>query len=437
MTTSPSTVTTNTSGDPITFAVLIPTATAGAHLITVSDGVNTAPATTTPNFTIQQKVVITSPSTKQGPVGTSVTVAGTGFSGAGVTADVTINGLPLASSVAIDSNGSFTGTGTVPSLTSGDKTVSASDGAGNTADYTDTFKVTPTLAVSPTSGLPGATVTLTGSGWLDTPVVVVTFAGGSPANVDPDINGVINTSYQIPTAATAGVKTVVGTQGTTTASTTFTVVARALTLTPNSGPRGTTVLITGSNMTLGGTIAVGALDFKGNDWNTAVINIDSAGTLFPTTLVVPTNETDAPVGANTVQATDNGGLIAYGTFTVTKPTILVTPATGARNSSLTITGAGWLAGATVTLTFNYTTTLGGTSSTSITTIPDANGNIAAAMNVPADAKAADHTIAANDVKGNSASSVVFTVPGAIITVTPAEGPVGTSVTVTGSGSRLR
>ena len=238
MTTSPTTVTTNTLGDPITFAVLIPTATAGLHLITVTDGVNTAPATTTPNFTVLQKVVITSPTAKKGPVGTSVSVAGTGFSGAGVTADVTIGGKPLASGVPVDSNGSFTATGTVPSLTSGAQTVSASDGAGNTADYTEDFTVTPTMVLTPASGLPGATVTLTGSGWLDTPLVVVTFAGGSPVNVDPDINGVINTSYQIPVAATAGVKTVVGTQGTTTSSTTFTVAARVLTLTPSSGPGG-------------------------------------------------------------------------------------------------------------------------------------------------------------------------------------------------------
>jgi hypothetical protein len=428
VTTAPTTVTADAGGDA-TFAMAIPAATAGAHTISVTDGVNTASAT----FTVLQKVAITSPATKQGPVGTSVTVAGTGFSGAGVTADVTIGGLPLASGVAVDSNGSFTATGTVPSLTSGDKTVSASDGAGNIADVTDTFKVTPTLSVSPNSGLPGVEVALSGSGWPASSTVTITFAGGSAQNFTSTSTGALSATYQIPVAATAGVKTIVGTSGTFTASTTFTVVARTLTLTPNSGPRGTTVLITGSNMTPGGTIAAGDLQFKGNAWNTAVINIDSAGTLFPTTLAVPANSTDAPVGANTVQATDSGGLIAYGTFTVTRPTISVSPETGPRNSSLTITGAGWLAGATVTLTFNYTNTLGAAASTSITTIPDGNGNIAAAMNVPADAKAGEHSIAATDIKGNSAAGAAFTVPGAIITVTPAEGPVGTSVTVTGSG----
>jgi hypothetical protein len=55
------------------------------------------------------------------------------------------------------------------------------------------------------------------------------------------------------------------------------------------------------------------------------------------------------------------------------------------------------------------------------------------MTVPADAKAAKHTVSAVDTKLNTATAAEFTVPGAIITVDPAEGPVGTSVTVTGSG----
>ena len=433
MTTAPTTVTTDVAG-AVTFAVLIPTATAGLHLITVTDGVNTAPATSTPNFTVLQKVVITSPTSKMGPVGTSVTVSGTGFSGAGVTADVTIGTAALVSGVPVDNNGSFTGTGTVPSLTSGGKTVSASDGAGNTADVTDTFTVTPTMVLTPASGLPGATVTLTGSGWLDTPLVVVTFAGGSPVNVEPDSNGVINTSYQIPVAATAGVKSVAGTQGTTTASTTFAVSPRALTLTPSSGPGGTKVVLTGSNMTHNGTIAAAALTFNSVQWATSQISIDSAGTIFPTTLYVPAG---LVAGTYTVQATDSGSLIAYGTFTVNKPTIALNPTTGAINTSFTVTGNGWLpgttTGATVTITFNYTNTTPAAVSTSLTTTPDGSGNIAAAVTVPADAAAGFATVSAVDQKSNSALSATFTVPGAIVTVTPATGAAGTTVSVAGSG----
>lgn len=437
MTTAPATVTTD-AGGAVTFAVLIPTATAGAHTISVSDGVNTSTA----SFNVLQKVVITSPTSKSGPVGTSVTVSGTGFSGAGVTADVTITSnapgsLPkvLVAGVPVDNTGSFTGTGTVPQMGSGAATVSASDGAGNVADVLDTFTVTPTMTLTPNSGLPGDEVTLTGSGWPVAPATVtVTFAGASPATVSTDANGQINAAYTIPVAATAGVKTVTGTSGSVTATTTFTVIGRQLSLTPTSGPKGISVLVTGTNMTPGKKILAGLLTFAGAGWNTADINIDSAGTIFPTTLVVPTG---AALGANTVQATDEGGLIAYGTFTVSKPTIVLNPTSGSINSSFTITGAGWLpgttSGSTVQLTFSYTNTSGGAGSTALTTIPDGSGNIAAAITVPADAKAGTAMVSAADSKTNSATSATFTVPGAVIAVNPAQGPVGTSVTVTGSG----
>jgi hypothetical protein len=268
--------------------------------------------------------------------------------------------------------------------------------------------------------------------------VTITFAGGSAVSVPTDSNGLINSAYVIPVAATAGVKTVTGTSGAVTATTTFTVIGRQLTLTPVSGPKATTVLLTGANMTPGGTIAAASLLFGGVAWAgaPATINIDSAGTVFPTTLVVPTGAT---LGANTVQATDSGGLIAYGTFTVTKPTIALNPTTGSINSSFTITGTGWLpgtsSGSTVTLSFNYMTS--GTPSvaatTALTTIPDGSGNIAAAITVPADVKAGTATVTAADGKTNAATSATFTVPGAVITVNPSQGPVGTQATVTGSG----
>ena len=232
--------------------------------------------------------------------------------------------------------------------------------------------------------------------------------------------------------------------GANTGTTTFTVIARPLTLTPASGPRGTQVLITASSMTPStisppnskvdaGDLAIGIIG-----WNTTEITIDSAGVLSPTTLYVPTT---AVLGSNAVKATDNGAdlngatttdnISAEGTFTVTKPTIAISPASGPKGSSITVSGAGWLpgtiTGSTVQITFNGAIV--------VTTIPDAAGNIMAAINVPATALvgAGANTIAAADGNSNSATPATFTVPGAAISVSPTEGPVATSVTVTGSG----
>jgi hypothetical protein len=245
METSPATVQCSPTGDA-TFAVLIPISTAGMHTIAISDGVHTVTA----NFTVVPKVVVTSPSSKQGPVGTSVTVAGTGFSGVGVTANVTIGGMLLVSGVPVDSTGSFTATGTVPSMIPGNKVVSAADGAGYVAVVTDVFKVTPALILTPDSGMAGSWITVSGSNWPPLAMVSLTFAGLAWISVATASDGTISAPCQIPIAATPGVKAVSGTDGYgNTAVTTFTVVPRLLTLTPNSGPRGTEVLITGSSMT--------------------------------------------------------------------------------------------------------------------------------------------------------------------------------------------
>jgi len=183
--TLPSTVTANSNGDA-TFAVWIPTATNGLHLITVTDGTNTAPSTTTPNFTVQAQVVITSPNSKSGPYGTSVTVAGTGFSGGGVSATVTMGGQTLAVVPLVDSIGSFTATGTVPLIPSGAATVTATDSAGVTAAVTDQFNVTQKVVLSPDTGDVGTYVSIVGYGFTangSVPVGGITF-GGKPWNTN-------------------------------------------------------------------------------------------------------------------------------------------------------------------------------------------------------------------------------------------------------------
>jgi hypothetical protein len=394
------------------------------------------------DFTVTPKVVITSPASKTGPVGTSVTVSGTGFSGAGVTADVTMTDAlgtkVLAPGAVVDSTGSFTATGTVPSFTAGNKVVSAIDGAGNPATATDTFKVAPTLTLTPASGLAGSLLTVSGSGWK-AGTVALQFAGQVWVNVTAAADGTITpasgASKQVPIAASAGTKSVVGTDGDGNIGTaSFTVVARALTLTPNSGPMGTNVLVTGTNMTHDGTIAAGALTFGGVAWNTYPsvspypIKIDTSGTIFPTTLTVPGGAT---LGVNTVLATDSGTLIAQGAFTVTKPTITLNPTTGPKGTTVTITGAGWLPNSAVTVDFKVFGSA--TVLATLTTIPDGTGNIAASMAVPATAAVGANTFSAYDAKGNAAKDAAYTVPGAAITVTPTEGAVTTSVTVAGTG----
>jgi hypothetical protein len=307
---------------------------------------------------------------------------------------------------------------------SGAQVVTAADGAGNNADLNPaTFTVTPTLALSPMSGLAGSKVDITGSGWTASTAVDFMFGGGTWVSITAAADGTLDASGIATLAsATPGVKSVSGFDGTNTAAVNFTVEPRILNLTPPAGPMGTKVLITGGSMTPDGEIPQFFMAIGGTPWNTGgAITIDTGGVIAPTTLVVPAG---LVVGENIVGAQDTGGLQTGNIFIVTKPTVGVSPASGPRGSAVTVQGAGWVPNSTVTLNF---------AGALMTVIADSNGNIAAAMSVPATAVTGANALTAADAMGNAAEDAAFTVPSASITVSPNEGGPGDAVTISGTG----
>jgi hypothetical protein len=426
MTTAPAVVET-TVGGAATFAVLIPTATAGTHWVTITDGVNSKNVP----FTIIPKVRI---SPTKGPVGTAVTVTGSGFA-AGYTVSVKVGGKSLGSALS-DSTGAVTIAGTVPTLDAGAQAVTGQDLAGYSTSVATkaTFTVTPTLNLSPATGLGGSYVKVSGSGFEAGDTVSMYFAGvpwlnpaAAPYTFTASVDGRIGpTNLVAPAAAASGTTEVrAEDQSTNTATANFAVTSRPLTITPNSGPMGTRVMITGSSMTPDGTIAISALRIGGDAWNTAVVTIDTGGMIAPTTLNVLPGLT---YGTNVITATDNMSLTAAGIFTVARPTLAVSPASGPKGATVTITGAGWVPNKPVTISF---------AGNPWPVYADANGNIAAALQVPATAVAGANSVNANDgALGNAAAAPAFVVPSASIAVTPTEGQQGTAITITGSGFQV-
>ena len=318
---------------------------------------------------------------------------------------------------------------TVPTTMSGGaKRVSVTDSGGRTATRTFTVN-TPTMTIDPASGTPNTLVTVTGSNFKANDTIAIgglTFAGWTwnTAAITIDSSGSWIYSTKVPASAVAGTNPVIVISASgTTASAVFTASARALTLSPSSGPKGTKVTVTGSNMTPNGSIPVCGLRLGGICWNTDPIPIDSSGNLSPTTLEVPTSAT---VGANTVAAVDSGSLAASAVFTVTQPTISISPTSGYKGQTLTVAGAGWVPGSLglVTVTFNAVTRVAST--------PKADGTFIALFTVPVTAWSGQ-LVGASDAKGNSAASVAFLISDPSISIEPASGPPGTIVTVTGQG----
>ena len=168
------------------------------------------------DFTVIPVPSIASFTPLEGPVGTEVTIAGSGFGG--VTA-VSFNGTP-ASSFAIDSDSQIQAI--VPTgATSGP--ISVSDGinvAESSSSFTVVVPVTPTIGgFTPTSGPVGTVVTISGTGFSD--VTEVRFYG---ALADFVVDSDTQIQASVPAGATTGPISVTNPAGTATSAAAFQVV---------------------------------------------------------------------------------------------------------------------------------------------------------------------------------------------------------------------
>jgi len=144
----------------------------------------TVPAPTPTPTPIPTPSVTLSPTS--GGVGTLVQVSGTGFAHY-VAITATFDGFPVATGMSA-SDGNFVTTFTVPSFTAGSHTVSASAYPGEPAEATFTIRP-PSITLSPTSGLGGSLMTVSGTGFAPHVAITVFFDGHEVANGMIDSSG--------------------------------------------------------------------------------------------------------------------------------------------------------------------------------------------------------------------------------------------------------
>lgn len=170
------------------------------------------------------------------------------------------------------------------------------------------------IMLTPTSGPPGTQVTVSGTGYGSGTVVNIYFGGQFIRNVQADATGAIpaGTTFTVPNVAYATYNVTASSPGAS-ATTTFQVspATAAIQLTPNTGPSGSTVTLTGSGFQPGETLRV---YFGGAFLGT--VTATSTGTIpSSTTFTVPA----AANGAYTVTVTGSVAA-AQATFTVTSTT---------------------------------------------------------------------------------------------------------------------
>jgi len=340
---------------------------------------------------------LTSLSSTSGPIGTSITITGNNFRSTQGSSTVTFNG--VASTPTSWSNTSIA----VPvptGATTGSVVVTVGGQASNGIPFTVTPKIN---TLSPSSGAIGASITISGTSF-----------GATQGTSTVAFNGITTTPTSwsdtsivapVPVGAATG-PVVVTVAGNASNGVAFTVIPQISSLSPNSGPIGTSVTISGTNF--GATQGTSTITFNG----TAATPSSWAAT----TIVAP-----VPAGATTgpVVVTVGGQASAGVTFTIIPHINTLSPVSGPVGTSVTIAGSGFGATqGTSTVQFNGTTATPSSWSTTSIAVP-----------VPTGATSGPVVIT---VGGNVSNGVTFTVSPQISSLSPTFGPIGTVVTITGT-----
>ena len=395
---------------------------AGPYSISASDGSNTALTTFTVTAALSPQLSITSTPTT-GPVGTSATITGSGFSVGATINLVLFDGKTVTCSggkPTVGAGGAFTCTFNVPALGAGVYSVTAHDKTDGTIASTNSFTVTPQLIITsnPLNGPVGTSVKVSGSGFTTPGAItqvqfggtLVACQGGAPT---VGATGAFTCKFNAPDIAWGGYAVTAkdSTNGPIVSTNIFTVTA-TLKLSPALGPIGKLVTASGTGFTpgvvsfalAGGTIVGTCTALATGSFSSCSITI-AAG----------------PYGSDPVTAT-NAPSSAVASFTVAA-TLKLSPASGPVGTIVTASGTGFTPG---TIGF---TIAGGTVLGTCTALPTGSFS-ACSITITAGPHGADLVTAASTP---SSATALFKVTTPSLTLTKSAGPVGTVVTLTGSG----
>ncbi len=342
---------------------------------------------------------------------------------------------------------------TIPSAAPGTYLVRADIPASGAIEASVTFTVpTASISLSPTSGVPGTVITISGSGfttntagwvWFDINRDSVRDPGEPQASVTTTSTGAITpgTTLTVSTVAAGGYRVLadIPADGIIEDSASFTVPTVSISLSPTSGAPGTVITITGSGFMPN---VAGWVWFDSNGdgvrdpgerqvpMTTTAAGAIPSGTILVVLSVVPGTYrvlADLPEGS-AIEASAN--------FAIPSNSITLSPTSGAPGAVITITGSGFTPNTTGWLWFDInadsvrdiaepqvsvTTTAAGA-------IPDGS-----TLTVPAIVPGTYSVRADIPTGGSVEASASFTIPALNISLSSTSGVSGSVITVTGSG----
>ena len=298
----------------------VPSLAAGQYQVRVG---NAGPVT----FTITSDLALSETS---GPHGATVNITGSGFA-ANSFFNLTFNSQTIRT-VTVDGGGRVSASFQVPEAPGGPNSVGL---GGKSLSFT----VTPSLTLGDETTTPGATVSVSGSGYYRNERGITVTVGGSAAasGIRADANGSWTSSIVVPSLA-AGSHSVSAYGASTTRSnapSAFLVLGSQVSLDKPSGPPGTKLKVSGSGFRPGESVRIAA----GDNLAPRSVRADGRGS-WTAGLEVPAS----PGGRLVVSATGAGGRRTETEFTVSAQ-VSLSHQTAPPGSSVTATGTGFPANA--------------------------------------------------------------------------------------------
>jgi hypothetical protein len=289
----------------------------------------------------------------------------------------------------------------------------------DTALATSSFTVTVRqITITPSSGLVGSTVTVTGSGFDPSSSVTIYFDTTAISTVIATVTGTFSgATFTVPESY-RGTHTV---KGGDSSGVSFTTLQK-ITVTPPSGSVSDTITISGTGFAANSGIT---LYFDEVSVSAGTTTTNANGSFTNNLLTIPSTSR----GSHTIKAQDASSNYATTPFTIAEK-MTITPTSGTSGTTVTVSGTGFSASTTITINYNAVPVT--TSPAAIST--DANGNFTASFDVPAGAAGTYSVVATDGIYSTSASFVATT--DATISQTTSEaspGSVGMELTITGTG----
>lgn len=232
----------------------------------------------------------------EGVVGTEVEITGIGFDDKeGITIEYDDEDVDIDSGdEKTDSDGEFTCTIIIPESSAGDHTIAV-------MVYRDeveaSFTVEPEITISPTSGSPATEVTISGTGFIASKSITITFndtmVTTSPASVKSNGDGSFsNVKFNVPTLV-SGTYKVEASDGINEDALNFTI-SIAASLSPTTGNVGTALTVSGTGFVANRTVII---NYDAAEVATATVEANGA---FSVTFNAPTSQ----YGDHIIIATD-------------------------------------------------------------------------------------------------------------------------------------